>query len=77
MKIKIQITVESDKGQPEVVQEVASLDRGILSFWVRPNSSPASNIGAPILRWFWELEHGEAEQRNIAQVLACRWLLQY
>ena len=31
MKIKIQITVESDKGQPEVVQEVAHLDRGILS----------------------------------------------
>jgi hypothetical protein len=30
MKIKIQITVESDKGQPEVVQEVAQLDRGIL-----------------------------------------------
>jgi hypothetical protein len=30
MKIKIQITVESDKGQPEVVQEVAHLDRGIL-----------------------------------------------
>ena len=30
MKIKIQITVESDKGQPEVVQEVAHLDRGTL-----------------------------------------------
>src|SRR5271165_4361000 len=30
MKIKIQITVESDKGQLEVVQEVAHLDRGIL-----------------------------------------------
>src|SRR5260370_32045327 len=30
MKIKIQITVESDKGQPEVAQEVAHLDRGIL-----------------------------------------------
>src|SRR6266481_539363 len=30
MKIKIQITVESDKGQPEVVQEVAHLDRFIL-----------------------------------------------
>ena len=30
MKIKIQITVESDKGQPEVVQEAAHLDRGIL-----------------------------------------------
>ena len=29
MKIKIQITVESDKGQPEVIQEVAHLDRGI------------------------------------------------
>ena len=35
MKIKIQITVESDKGQPEVVQEVAHLDRGIL----RPETS--------------------------------------
>ncbi len=30
MKIKIQITVESDKDQPKVVQEVAYLDRGIL-----------------------------------------------
>ena len=30
MKIKIQITVQSDKGQPEVVQEVAHLDRGNL-----------------------------------------------
>ena len=30
MKIKIQITVESDEGQPEVVQEVAHLDRGTL-----------------------------------------------
>src|ERR1700680_986159 len=30
MKIKIQITAESDKGQPEVVQEAAHLDRGIL-----------------------------------------------
>ena len=30
MKIKIQITVESDKGEPEVVQEVAHLDRFIL-----------------------------------------------
>src|SRR5260370_21980604 len=30
MKIKIQIKVESDKGQPEVVQEVAHLDRGTL-----------------------------------------------
>jgi hypothetical protein len=30
MKIKIQITVESDEGQPEVVQEVAHLDRGSL-----------------------------------------------
>jgi len=30
MKIKIHITVESDKGQPEVVQEVAHLDRFIL-----------------------------------------------
>jgi hypothetical protein len=30
MKIKIQITVESDKGQPKVVQEVAHLDRFIL-----------------------------------------------
>lgn len=30
MKIKIQITVESDEGQPEVVQEVAYLDRGAL-----------------------------------------------
>ncbi len=30
MKIEIQITVESDKGQPEVVQEVAQLDRDIL-----------------------------------------------
>ena len=30
MKIKIQITVEADKGQPEVVQDVAHLDRGIL-----------------------------------------------
>jgi hypothetical protein len=30
MKIKIQITVESDDGQPEVVQEVAHLDRGTL-----------------------------------------------
>jgi hypothetical protein len=29
MKIKIQITVESDKGQ-EVIQEVAHLDRGTL-----------------------------------------------
>jgi hypothetical protein len=28
MKIKIQITVESDEGQPGVVQEVAHLDRG-------------------------------------------------
>ena len=27
MKIKIQITVESDKGQREVAQEVAHLDR--------------------------------------------------
>src|ERR1700675_4337298 len=30
MKIKIHITVESDEGQSEVVQEVAHLDRGIL-----------------------------------------------
>lgn len=30
MKIKIQITIESDKGQPEVVQQVAHLDRGTL-----------------------------------------------
>jgi hypothetical protein len=30
MKIKIQITVESDKGQPKVVQEVAHLNRFIL-----------------------------------------------
>src|ERR1700736_1873354 len=30
MKIKIQITVDTDKGQPEVVQEAAHLDRGIL-----------------------------------------------
>ena len=30
MNIKIQITVESDEGQPEVVQEVAHLDRGSL-----------------------------------------------
>jgi hypothetical protein len=30
MKIKIQITVESDKDQPEVVQEGAHLDRGNL-----------------------------------------------
>ena len=30
MKIKIQITVESDEGQPGVVQEVAHLDRGTL-----------------------------------------------
>jgi hypothetical protein len=30
MKIKIQITVESDKGQPEVVREVAHLDRGTI-----------------------------------------------
>src|SRR3984893_1220007 len=30
MKIKIHITVESDEGQSEVLQEVANLDRGIL-----------------------------------------------
>jgi hypothetical protein len=30
MKITIQITVESDKGQPGVVQEVVHLDRGTL-----------------------------------------------
>ena len=30
MGIKIQITVESDEGQPELVQEVAHLDRGTL-----------------------------------------------
>ena len=30
MKIKIHITVESDEGQSEVLQEVAHLDRGIL-----------------------------------------------
>jgi hypothetical protein len=30
MKIKIQITVESDKGQPEVVREVAHIVRGTL-----------------------------------------------
>lgn len=30
MKIKIQITVESDEGPPEVIQEVAHLDRGTL-----------------------------------------------
>jgi hypothetical protein len=30
MKIKIQITIESDKCQPEVVQQVAHLDRGTL-----------------------------------------------
>jgi hypothetical protein len=30
MKIKIQITIESDAGNPEVVQEVVQLDRGTL-----------------------------------------------
>src|ERR1700681_369638 len=30
MKIKIQITVESDEGQSEIVQEVSHLERGIL-----------------------------------------------
>ena len=36
MKIKIQITVESNKGQPEVVQEVAHLDHGILDIPEEP-----------------------------------------
>jgi hypothetical protein len=30
MKIKIQITIESDAGNPEVVREVVQLDRGTL-----------------------------------------------
>ena len=30
MKIKVQITVQSDEGQAEVVQEVARLERGPL-----------------------------------------------
>ena len=30
MKIKIQITIESDAGNPEVVQEMVQLDRGTL-----------------------------------------------
>ena len=30
MKIKIQITIESDEGTPEVLQEVAQLNRGSL-----------------------------------------------
>ena len=37
MKIKIQITVESNKGQPEVVQEVAHLDHGILDIPEEPS----------------------------------------
>jgi hypothetical protein len=30
MKIKIQITIESDAGNPAMLQEVAQLDRGTL-----------------------------------------------
>ncbi len=37
MKIKIQITVESDKGQPKVVQEVAHLDRSGNGYTKQPN----------------------------------------
>jgi hypothetical protein len=47
MKIKIQITVESDKGQPEVVQEVAHLDRGIL----RPETLGLTLAEAIDSRW--------------------------
>jgi hypothetical protein len=35
MKIKIQITIESDDGKPEALQEVAQLNRG--------HNSPASS----------------------------------
>jgi hypothetical protein len=50
MKIKIQITVESDKGQPEVVQEVAYLDRGIL----RPETTRA-DAGRSAIDSRWDI----------------------
>jgi hypothetical protein len=48
MKIKIQITVESDEGQPGVVQEVAHLDRGTLrpetAYWPHPTKTSVKDV---------------------------------
>ena len=49
MKIKIQITVESDKGQPEVVQEVAHLDRFILQ-----PETPRADAGRSAIDSRWD-----------------------
>jgi hypothetical protein len=76
MKIKIQITIESDEGKPEALQEVAQLNRGSL----RPESlgltlAEARSILAGIEQTVVERQAAEfvAQQRLCSACGQERW----
>jgi len=73
MKIKIQITIESDEGKPKALQEVAQLNRGSL----RPESlgltlAEARSILAGIEQTVVERQAAELLHNSGSALLAAR-----